>query len=748
MKLSHFTMENLQEAVFWVTSSGDIFHANEMACRMSGYTKEELSMMQVTDINPTRIVSDFEQFWRRLKKEKSITFEAQHKHKTGYLYDVEITGNYIEFDGQEFSCSIVRDVRKKKMEEQLLRAVSEATSGLTGQDFLVELTKNVVKNLGLRYAFIVECTDETKTRFRTIAFVQGETVLDNIEYDVAGSACEKMLEGKPYFLPACVEDKFPAAKGIQAYIGSPIISPTTGELLGHIAATDIVPITEEKNQTAILKIFAARVAAELERMKAQDELEIKNQELNKRLNEIELYNSTIKNLHTQIFWINKNGEFIRVNEAVSRQTGYSLDELVKMRVFDLNPSLTEDQWKKKWKETRELKQEVLEAEHKDKEGNLYPVEVTNNFIEHDGIEYFCSSVRDIRKRRMEEELLRTISERTASVTGENYFRELTKFVTSTLDVRYSMVVECSNGDNTKLRTLSYVDRKEVLENVEYDKKGTPCEIVMQGKDFFCAKDLEKSFPREKGIQAWVAVPIYSPSTGKVIGNIAAFHDMPMAKEQNQTAILKIFAARAGAEIERIEAQKKLEEANVELAKRLKEIEALKNLLQAENKYLQEEIKLNNNFEEIVSKSKVFHRVLQQIEQVASTDATVLILGESGTGKELVARAIHNISNRSKRALVKVNCATLPANLIESELFGHEKGAFTSAVKQRIGKFESANGGTLFLDEIGDMSLSAQAKVLRALQENKITRVGAPLRCLRLTTRDLSLSFTQCWRPEI
>src|SRR4030095_7377480 len=108
------------------------------------------------------------------------------------------------------------------------------------------------------------------------------------------------------------------------------------------------------------------------------------------------------------------------------------------------------------------------------------VEVTNNFIEHDGIEYFCSSVRDIRKRRMEEELLRTISERTASVTGENYFRELTKFVTSTLDVRYSMVVECSHGDNTKLRTLSYVDRKEVLENIESDKKGTPCEVGVEG----------------------------------------------------------------------------------------------------------------------------------------------------------------------------------------------------------------------------------------------------------------------------
>jgi len=309
-----------------------------------------------------------------------------------------------------------------------------------------------------------------------------------------------------------------------------------------------------------------------------------------------------------------------------------------------------------------------------------------------------------------------------------------------------MVVECSNGDNTKLRMLSYVDRQEVLENIEYDTRGTPCEIVMQGKDFFCARDLEKSFPREKAIQSWVAVPIFSPSTGKVIGNIAAFHDMPMAKEQNQTAILKIFAARAGAEIERIEAQKKLEQANDELAKRLKEIEALKNQLQAENKYLQEEIKLNNNFEEIVSKSKVFHKILQQVEQVAPTDATVLILGESGTGKELVARAIHNISNRSKRPLVKVNCATLPANLIESELFGHEKGAFTGALERKIGRFELADGGTIFLDEIGELPVELQSNLLRVLQEGEFERLGNPktmkvnVRVIAATNRHLETAI--------
>lgn len=126
---------------------------------------------------------------------------------------------------------------------------------------------------------------------------------------------------------------------------------------------------------------------------------------------------------------------------------------------------------------------------------------------------------------------------------------------------------------------------------------------------------------------------------------------------------------------------------------------------------------------IVGKSKTIKDLFDTIERVAPTEARILIMGKNGTGKELVARKIHSQSKRKDNPIIEVNCAAIPSELIESELFGHEKGSFTSAVKQRIGKFELANGGTLFLDEIGDMSLSAQAKVLRALQENKITRVG-------------------------
>ena len=145
---------------------------------------------------------------------------------------------------------------------------------------------------------------------------------------------------------------------------------------------------------------------------------------------------------------------------------------------------------------------------------------------------------------------------------------------------------------------------------------------------------------------------------------------------------------------------------------------------------------------MIGESAPIKKIKETIEKVAPTEARVLITGENGVGKELVARWIHEKSNRESGPLVEVNCAAIPSELIESELFGHEKGSFTSAIKQRIGKFEQANGGTLFLDEIGDMSLSAQAKVLRALQEGKITRVGADkdisvdVRVIAATNKDL------------
>ncbi|NOQ35050.1 MAG: PAS domain S-box protein [Methylococcaceae bacterium] len=193
-------------------------------------------------------------------------------------------------------------------------------------------------------------------------------------------------------------------------------------------------------------------------------------------------------------------------------------------------------------------------------------------------------------------------------------------------------------------------------------------------------------------------------------------------------------------------ERKLSETK--LTRALSEIEQLKNRLQAENIYLQEEINLNHQFEDILGQSQPLKTVLRQVEQVAPTETTVLIQGETGTGKELIARALHNLSQRKDRALVKVNCAALPSNLIESELFGHEKGIFTGAMARRIGRFELANDGTIFLDEIGELPLELQAKLLRVLQEGEIERLGDSktikinVRVIAATHRDLKTMVSQ------
>src|SRR5437870_7135777 len=172
---------------------------------------------------------------------------------------------------------------------------------------------------------------------------------------------------------------------------------------------------------------------------------------------------------------------------------------------------------------------------------------------------------------------------------------------------------------------------------------------------------------------------------------------------------------------------------VENALAFKEIAELKNKLAEEKLYLEDEIRTEFNFEEIVGDSAVLKLILRQAETVAPTDSTVLIQGETGTGKELVARAIHNLSNRRERTFVKVNCAAIPTGLLESELFGHERGAFTGAIAQKIGRFELGHGGTLFLDEVGDIPLELQPKLLRVLQEQEFERLGST-RTIRVDVR--------------
>jgi formate hydrogenlyase transcriptional activator len=457
----------------------------------------------------------------------------------------------------------------------------------------------------------------------------------------------------------------------------------------------------------------------------------------------------------------------------------------------------------------------------------------------------------------EDAVLREIVEGVEAETGERFFASLVRHLASALDVRYAFVSELS-PDGRRFRSLALWGRGRLMPNIEIAVAGTPCEGVLRGEMSHYPDRLQERFREDVGLAEWgvhsyCGVPLLDLA-GVVVGHLAIFDDRPMLDGPRGLAIMRIFAARARAEIERLKAEAALRAGEERLAHiidtasdgivsygddlvlqlfnagaerilRCRAADVLGNSverfgtpegreqlrlaferlaadprapvfvgeadgvtarradgtifvqeaslsrceiggrtlytvifrdpeerrsaaraladLQRVNAYLREEIQAVHNFEEIVGRSPTLRRVLEQVGLVATTDSTVLVYGETGTGKELVARAIHAKSARRDRPLVKVNCAALPAGLVESELFGHEKGAFTGATDRRAGRFALADGGTIFLDEVGELPTETQAKLLRVLQEREFERVGGTqtvkvdVRVIAATNRDLA-----------
>ncbi len=353
-----------------------------------------------------------------------------------------------------------------------------------------------------------------------------------------------------------------------------------------------------------------------------------------------------------------------------------------------------------------------------------------------------STLQDVTASRRTEGLLRAVTEGTASATGGAFYESLVRHLATSLEVDYALVTECRDGGRVRVRAFWQHDR--LGDEFEYEVE-SPCKEVLQGHERIFSAQVRQLFPANKVLadleaESYLGVPAVG-STGRIMGHVVVLDVKPLEKDPLWLSVLRTFAARAAAELEREQAEHKLRAA-------LAEVEALKNRLEAENVYLQEEIRAEHPFHEIVGHSPALLSALRKVELVAPTDSTVLIVGETGCGKELFARAVHSRSGRNGRPLVKVNCGAIAPGLVESELFGHVKGAFTGAVEKRAGRFELAGGGTIFLDEVGELPFDAQVKLLRVLQEQEFEPVGSSrtvrvdVRVIAATNRDLELAVRE------
>lgn len=415
----------------------------------------------------------------------------------------------------------------------------------------------------------------------------------------------------------------------------------------------------------------------------------------------ELSYQALNDLPEAVLWFDENGRFFEVNDTACRNWGYTREEFLQLSVFDVNPNMSSDIWAKHWK-NKQRDSSTFESSHQRKNGEIFPVDITDHFVTLHNKTYSCAIIRDITQRKIADRQAR-LSDFTVQKAGDAIFwlcpKGFIKNVNEEACERYGYTFE-----EFKTMNISTINHREA--------------VVLQENWNILREQKKYAYESEHFTKA-----------GKKIQVETSAHYIQFEEMDYACSIVRDITVR------------KQKEAALRGA--LLEIKDLKEKLEAENNYLQEEIEWQNNFGEIVSSSKSFRKVLKQVEQVADTHSTVLVTGESGTGKELIARALHQLSRRSNRPMIKVNCAALPTNLIESELFGHEKGAFTGALARKIGKFELADGGTLFLDEIGEMPIELQPKLLRALQEGEIERVGGQgsiivdVRIIAATNRDLS-----------
>jgi formate hydrogenlyase transcriptional activator len=463
----------------------------------------------------------------------------------------------------------------------------------------------------------------------------------------------------------------------------------------------------------------------------------------------ERWRSVFENSAIGVALTGLDGRFLATNPVYQKMLGYSEEELRALSFLDITHV---DYREANWALAAELlegtrQQFQIEKQYRCKDGSL--VWVRNNVSLVAGTEsmprFIMALSEDITERKTAEEALRKSEQLKHSLldinnaiitnlTEEALLRSISEALRpSILFDRCAITLYIPETDTFRFLAVEGALRSDYFQRgLEIGRAETSAGWVFEHRRPLLRNlDEEQQFANEsrlwaEGLRSLCAVPLML--RGKCIGTLSVVSQEKLRYSEENAQFLQEVAIQVALAIENM--------------KFYEEIATLKARLEKENTYLREEIRTEHNFEEIVGNSPALLAVLRAVEQVAPTDSTVLIYGETGTGKELIARAVHNRSARKDRALVSVNCSAISAGLVESELFGHLKGAFTGAIERRIGRFELAHGGTIFLDEIGELPLEMQVKLLRVLQEHEFEPVGASrtqrvdVRVIAATNRNL------------
>ncbi len=618
---------------------------------------------------------------------------------------------------------------KAQRAELLLNAIIQGTAATTGTQFFRSLVKHLAEGLDVRFAFIAECLPNL--RARSLAFFQDKDFGEDFEYALPGTPCMKVAEGRVCHVPDRLAEEFPEDKGMinmgtVSYLGVPLRG-SDGKVIGHLVTFDDKPMPADPLALSVMETFAARAGVELERMRMMENLQALNNErqalldvnraVGRHLERDELFGTLAACLRT-LFEMDRFGIELPIEgnrlqgHLLSPNTAEKGPIPTRLKILDANG--TACNWvlqNKQWLVTSALA-EVREQ---------FPL--TFEVMRHEGMESLCA--------------MPLISGDYAR--GVMYFmatrREAYRLLPRALLEQVAGTVAVALDDCLAHEELRDKSRRALAESEQRFRdlfEEAPIAYVHEGLDSKFIR-VNRAAMRILGIRPEQVEGTYGkslvPDTPEAQRRLRqAFEAMGRGTDK-EGIVLELRRKDNGKPVWIHWWSQPAPDGSytrtmfIDITERVL-MEQEKARLEAQNTYLQEEIRNEHNFDEIVGGSPALMQVLGQVEQIARIDSTVLILGETGTGKELIARAIHDRSARKNRALVKVNCGAISAGLVESELFGHVKGAFTGAISNRDGRFKLADGGTIFLDEIGELPMDTQVKLLRVLQEQEFEPIGS------------------------